>query len=58
MEIELSPQALEDLSSIALYIAADSSVRALTFTDELEEKALACGIRPIKVQTEAMCLPV
>ena len=48
MEIELSPQALEDLSSIALYIAADSPVRALTFTDELEDKALSLRHAPYK----------
>ena len=48
MEVELSPQALEDLSSIALYIATDSPVRALSFTDELEEKALSLRDMPYK----------
>jgi len=48
MEVELSSQALEDLSSIALYIAADSPVRALTFTDELQEKAFSLQHMPYK----------
>jgi len=48
MDIEFSLQALEDLSSIALYIAANSPVRALTFTDELEQKALSLRHAPYK----------
>jgi toxin ParE1/3/4 len=57
MEVELSLKALEDLSSIALYIMADSPVRALTFTDELEAKALSLRHAPNKGADRSDLLP-
>jgi toxin ParE1/3/4 len=38
-QLSYSPAALEDLKAITLYIADDSPERALTFVEELQQKA-------------------
>jgi toxin ParE1/3/4 len=48
MQVELSRDALEDLTNIAVYIAKDSPVRAVTFTDELTDKARSLAHAPLK----------
>lgn len=48
--IGFAPEALADLADlreIALYIAADSPQRALTFVADLEEKATEAASRPM-----------
>ena len=46
MKVDFSPVAKEDLIDIAVYIAKDNPVRALSFVDELEEKCLGIGRTP------------
>ena len=43
MKVVFSPAAKADLLEIALYIAQDNSVPALSFVDELEVKCLKLG---------------
>jgi len=43
MKVEFSPVAKDDLLEIALYIAQDNPVRALSFVDELEAQCLRLG---------------
>ena len=43
MKVEFSPVAKDDLLEIALYIAQDNPVRALSFVDELETQCLRLG---------------
>ena len=46
MKVDFSPVAKEDLIDIAVYIAQDHPVRALSFVDELESKCLGIGRTP------------
>lgn len=46
MKVDFSPVAQEDLIGIAVYIAQDNSVRALSFVDELEASCLGIGRTP------------
>ena len=46
MKVDFSPVAQEDLIDIAVYIAQDNSVRALSFIDELETTCLGIGRTP------------
>ena len=46
MKIEFSPAADEDLTEIALFIAARNPARALSFVDELEARCKALGASP------------
>lgn len=46
MKVTFSPIARDDLMEIALYIAEDNPVRALTFVEELEDKCAALGNAP------------
>ena len=39
--VRLAPKALDDLRSIANYIAQDNPARAMTFIDEIQHKAKA-----------------
>ncbi len=48
MQVELSRDALEDLADIAVYIAKDSPIRAVTFTDELTDRARSLTNAPFK----------
>ena len=48
MQVELSRDAVEDLADIAVYIAKDSPIRAVTFTDELTDKARSLALAPLK----------
>lgn len=48
MQVELSRDALEDLADIAVYIAKDSPIRAVTFTDELMDRARSLANTPFK----------
>ncbi|MBL8415813.1 MAG: type II toxin-antitoxin system RelE/ParE family toxin [Propionivibrio sp.] len=43
MKVEFSPVAKDDLLEIALYIAQDNPVRALSFVEELETQCLLLG---------------
>ncbi len=43
MKVTFSPAAQADLIDIAVFIAQDNSVRALTFVDELEAECDALG---------------
>jgi len=43
MKVEFSPVAKDDLLEIALYIAQDNPVRAISFVDELETQCLRLG---------------
>ena len=47
MKVEFSPVAKDDLLEIALYIAQDNPVRALSFVDELEAQCLRLGKRRV-----------
>ena len=42
-----APQAIADLSEIALFIAADDPDRALSFVADLEQKAATAASRPL-----------
>ena len=44
----LSAQAEADLVDISLYIARDNPVRAMTFVDEIEAKAMTLADTPMK----------
>ena len=46
MKVDFSPVAKDDLIDIAVYIAQDNPVRALSFVDELEAKCLGIGRMP------------
>lgn len=43
MKVVFSPAAKDDLMEIAIYIAQDNPVRALSFVDELEATCLGLG---------------
>ncbi|MGA2052006.1 MAG: type II toxin-antitoxin system RelE/ParE family toxin [Opitutales bacterium] len=45
-QVILTPRAIEDLRAIVEYIAADNPGRALTFGEELIERALSLGEWP------------
>lgn len=46
MKIQFSTKAKTDLLHIAVFIAQDNPTRALSFTDELEQKCLSIGDMP------------
>ena len=46
MKIQFSSEAKSDLLQIAVFIAEDNPIRALSFTDELEQKCLDIANMP------------
>lgn len=47
-QVEFAAAAKNDLLAIALFIAADNPLRALTFTDELENACLSLANHPMR----------
>ncbi len=48
MRVVISAAAEDDLTDIAVYIAQDSPIRAMSFVDELEGKANSSAQTPLK----------
>ena len=47
-KVILTPQAQRNLTSIAVYIAKDDPVRAITFVDELQQRIQSLKTRPAR----------